>query len=414
MTTAIRCGFLIDGTGAVPTRGATVVVENDTIVAVNANGDIPRNASVIDAAGLTVMPGLIDAHVHLAMWPQSLQEGLLTPFTLRMARALVHCRETLEAGVTSARDASGLPRGVKQAIDQGLFPGPRLKISVKGLHQTGGHGDSTFPSGANTSVINAELPNTTVDGVEQVRKAVREVIRAGADVVKVATSGGVMSPASEVGATGFSPEEIAVIVYEAHAAGKPVMAHAQPEQGIKNAVLGGIDSIEHGIYVTEEIVDEMKKRGTFLVPTLVAPVWVLRRAEREPGSVPPYAVRKCKLVIEDHKKNIAMAIARGATIAMGTDLGVGPHGHNAEELQFMVEAGMTPMQAIVASTQTAAACLRLGDLTGTLQPGKRADLLALDGDPLNDITILQQKDRLKLVMRDGAAFKDALSLATPA
>jgi imidazolonepropionase-like amidohydrolase len=160
MPTAIRCGTLIDGTGADPVRGATIVIENDTIVAVNQNGGIPSDAQVIDASGLTVMPGLIDAHVHLAMWPQSLQEGLLTPFTLRMARALVHCRETLEAGVTSARDASGLPRGVKQAIDQGLFPGPRLKISVNGLKQTGGHGDLTFPSGVSTTVPNAELPYT--------------------------------------------------------------------------------------------------------------------------------------------------------------------------------------------------------------------------------------------------------------
>src|SRR5205823_2305754 len=165
---------------------------------------------------------------------------------------------------------------------QGLFPGPRLRIAVSALSQTGGHGDSTMPNGANIRPV-SELPFTVADGGEGVRRATREVLRAGADQVKVHTSGGVMSPNDEPGATGFSPDEIATIVYEAQAAGKTVMAHAQATQGIKNAVLGGISSIEHGIYLDEEVVEEMKRRGTFLVPTLVAPLWVIRRAEKEIG-----------------------------------------------------------------------------------------------------------------------------------
>jgi imidazolonepropionase-like amidohydrolase len=235
------------------------------------------------------------------------------------------------------------------------------------------------------------------------------VLRAGADQVKVHTSGGVMSPNDEPGATGFSPDEIAAIVYEARAAGKTVMAHAQATQGIKNAVLGGIDSIEHGIYLDEEVVEEMKRRGTFFVPTLVAPLWVIRRAEKDPSSVPPYALRKAREVMAAHQSSFRLAVERGVRIAMGTDTGVGPHGSNAEELERMVEGGMTPMQAIVATTKSAAECARIAHLTGTLQVGKRADVLGVDGDPLADIRVLQNKDRLALIVRDGKTYRAQLN-----
>jgi imidazolonepropionase-like amidohydrolase len=411
MPTAVRCGTLIDGSGADPIRGATLVFEGDTIINVDSTGEVPRGADVLDAEHLTVMPGLIDCHVHLSSSTWGIQERLLMPFSLTIAHALNHAHITLEAGFTSVRDAGGTPRGVRMAIDQGLFPGPRTRIAVAALSQTGGHGDSIMPNGANVRPTNSEMPHTVVDGVEGVRRAVREVLRAGADQIKVHTSGGVMSPNDEPGATGFSPEEIAAIVYEARAAGKTVMAHAQATQGIKNAVLGGIHSIEHGIYLDEEVVEEMKRRGTFFVPTLVAPLWVIRRAEKDPASVPPYALRKAREVVADHQASFRLAVERGVKIAMGTDTGVGPHGSNAEELERMVEGGMTPMQAIVATTKSAAECLRLAHLTGTLEVGKRADLLAVDGDPLADIRVLQDKSRLMLIMRDGQAFR---SLGVPA
>src|SRR6266545_1686508 len=300
-TTAIRCGTLIDGTGADPLHGATLVVDGNTIAAIDPAGNVPRDAeTVIDASHLTVMPGMIDCHVHLGSSTWGLQERLLTPYSLTIAHALNHARITLEAGFTSVRDAAGTPRGVKMAIDQGLFPGPRMRIAVSALSQTGGHGDSTMPNGAMIRP-SSELPNTVVDGIEGVRRASREMLRAGADQIKVHTSGGVMSPNDEPGATGFSPDEIAAIVYEARAQGKTVMAHAQATQGIKNAVLGGIDSIEHGIYLDEEVIEAMKQRGTFFVPTLVAPLWVMRRAEKDPSSVPPYALRKAREVAGDHE-----------------------------------------------------------------------------------------------------------------
>src|SRR5207248_5587774 len=238
-----------------------------TIVDVKRDGEVPRDAEVIDAGHLAVMPGMIDCHVHLGSSTWGVQERLSIPFSLIVAHALNHARITLEAGFTSVRDAAGTPRGVKMALDQGLFPGPRVRIAVSALSQTGGHGDSTMPNGANIRPV-SELPMTVVDGVEGVRRATREVLRAGADQVKVHTSGGVMSPNDEPGATGFSPDEIAAIVYEARAAGKTVMAHAQATQGIKNAVVGGIHSIEHGIYLDEEVIEEMKRRGTWFVRTL--------------------------------------------------------------------------------------------------------------------------------------------------
>jgi imidazolonepropionase-like amidohydrolase len=413
MTLAIRCGTFIDGTGVEPERGATLVVEGDTIVNILRGGDdVPRDADVIDASHLTLMPGMIDCHVHLGSSTWGLQERLLMPFSLIIAHALNHARITLEAGFTSVRDAAGTPRGVKLAIDQGLFPGPRLRIAVSALSQTGGHGDSVMPNGANIRPV-SELPFSVVDGVDGVRRVTREVLRAGADQVKVHTSGGVLSPNDEPGATGFSPDEIGAIVYEARAAGKTVMAHAQATQGIKNAVLGGIHSIEHGIYLDEEVIDEMKRRGTFLVPTLVAPLWVIRRAEKDPSSVPPYALRKAREVVTDHQASFRLAVERGVRIAMGTDTGVGPHGTNAEELERMVEAGMTPMQAIVATTRSAAECARISHLTGTLETGKKADVLGVDGDPIGDIRVLQDRDRLSLIVRDGHVFKN-LHSQTPA
>lgn len=407
MSTALRCGTLIDGTGADPVHNVTLVFDGNTITSIDPSGSVPRDAAtVIDAQHLTVMPGLIDSHVHLSSSTWGVQERLLTPYSLTVAHALNHARVTLEAGFTTVRDAGGTPRGVKLAIDQGLFPGPRTRIAVMALSQTGGHGDSTMPNGAAVRPTNSEMPNTVVDGVDSVRRAVRELLRAGADQIKVHTSGGVMSPNDEPGATGFAPDEIAAIVYEAAASGKTVMAHAQATQGIKNAVLGGIQSIEHGIYLNEEVVDEMKRRGTFLVPTLVAPLWVVRRAEADPTSIPPYALRKARDVMADHLASYRLAAERGVRIAMGTDTGVGPHGTNAEELERMIEGGvMTPMQAIVSSTRVAAECCRVDHLTGTLEVGKRADILGVDGNPLDDIRLLQDKARLPLIVADGRTFK---------
>ena len=409
MITALRVATLIDGTGAEPVRGRFVVIEDGVITGIAS--DPPKGTDVIDLGDLTVLPGLIDCHVHLAIGQDAVQQRLLMPPSFHTAVALVAARTTLEAGFTTVRDAGFTTRGVKMAVDRGLFPGPRMRIAVTPLSQTGGHGDSMMPSGVNvglgSSIVDPERPNGVVDGIEGIRRATREILRAGADQIKIMTSGGVLSPNDEPAATGFSPEEIAAVVYEAHAAGRTVMSHAQANQGIKNAVLAGVESIEHGIYLDEEACAQMKERGTYLVATLVAPLWVLRRAEKDPSSMPPYAVRKAKEVVEVHRQAFRMAVAAGVKIAMGTDSGVGPHGTNAEEIAVMVENGMSPMQAIVASTKTAAECARVDKLVGTIEPGKRADLIGVRGDPLANIALFKDPSSVAFVMKDGVTAKRA-------
>jgi imidazolonepropionase-like amidohydrolase len=415
MVTAVHCGTLIDGTGADPVRNAVIVVDGANIVAVNLDGSIPAGADVLDASGLTVMPGMMDCHVHfMSNPPKTLEQRMATPFSLGVAEALTNARKTLDSGFTSVRDAGGTPRGVKMAIEQGLFPGPRMRIAVSAISQTGGHGDATMVNGLRMRVPNVELPENLVDGPEGARKTTREILRAGADQIKIMTSGGVLSPNDEPGATGMTREEIAAVVYEAHAAHKTVMSHAQATQGILNAVLEGVESIEHGIYLDEQVVAEMKARGTFLVPTLVAPVWVLRLAEQNPGSMPAYGVRKSREVLQAHQASFRFAVEQGVRVAMGTDMGVGPHGPNAEELELMVQNGMTPMQAIVAVTSNAAECSRVGQLLGSIANGKRADIIAVEGDPLADIKVLQDSAKLRLIMKDGAAYKNELRSAVPA
>jgi imidazolonepropionase-like amidohydrolase len=409
VTTVITNATLIDGTGRDPVQRAGIIIDEGRITRAGGNVEPPKDAQVIDAGGRTVMPGLIDSHVHLYGRVTNLQERLLTPPSLALFYGARNALRTLDAGVTSVRDASGSPAGFKMAIERGLIPGPRMKISVSALSQTGGHGDQTMPSGVNTRMFgeaDAERPHTIVDGPDEVRRAVRQLLRAGADFIKLCSTGGVLSPADEPTHTQFTPEEISVMVHEAAAAGRTCMSHAQGAQGIKNAVYAGVESIEHGIYVDDEAIAEMKKRGTFLVPTLVAPIWVLRHAERQPGSILPQSVRKTKEVMADHKRNIGNAIASGVRIAMGTDSGVGHHGSNAEELQLMVDAGMSPMDAIVASTRTASECIHMAADVGTLEEGKLADLLIIDGDPLDDIAILQNKARIPLVMQGGRIHRN--------
>jgi imidazolonepropionase-like amidohydrolase len=407
---AVTNATLIDGTGTEPIRGATLVAEDGRITAVGANVEPPRDAGVvIDAGGRTLMPGMIDCHVHMLFKPAALQDRLLTPQTLRLFEGMENARATLDAGFTSVRDAGGTPQGFKMAIDRGMIPGPRMKISVGILSQTGGHGDSMLPSGVRTRLLSAngpEWPETIVDGPDEVRKGARALLRAGADFIKLCSTGGVLSPSDEPAHTQFTPGEIGVMVEEARAAGKTCMAHAQGTEGIKNAVNAGVESIEHGIWLDDEAIDAMKERGTFLVPTLVAPLWVLRNAEKTPGSVLPQAIRKTKEVMDDHRGSVARAIKAGVRIAMGTDSGVGPHGYNAEELERMVECGMTAMQAIEAATRIASECAHIASDAGTIEPGKLADLLVVDGDPLADITVLQDRERIALIVQGGRVHKD--------
>lgn len=416
---ALRGVRLITGTGEDPVERGTLVFEGERIIAVGPESQVtvPQGATTIDADGMTVMPGLIDCHVHFTgRWGYDVLDGLQSAPSLNVLYTVPNARATLEAGITTVRDAGLAPAAVRQAIERGFFPGPRMLNAVSVLSQTGGHGDgfmqccADFTHMAAGKAMARDVPTGVVDGVEAMRHKVREVLRAGADWIKLCTSGGVLSAADSPDSAQFTVEEIAVAVYEAAAQGKRCMAHAQSNRGIKNAIEAGIASIEHGIYLDDEAIQMMIDRGVYLVPTLVAPQDVIDAAEVNPGKLPAYAIEKSKQVVETHRRSFRMAVEAGVKIAMGTDTGVGPHGGNARELEQMVRhGGMTPMQAIVASTKTAAELLRLDRQTGTLAAGKLADILVVDGDPLADLGMLALPERLAMVVKSGAVARDRLS-----
>jgi imidazolonepropionase-like amidohydrolase len=419
MTLAITNGTLIDGRGGDPQTGMTVVIDGTRISALGRQGHmhIPREATVIDAHGGSILPGLMDTHVHFTMEYPDVLRGLLTPPSLRLLQAIPRMRATLEAGVTTVRDAAGSPAGLKMAVERGIIVGPRLQVAITLISQTGGHGDGFYPCCVDIGFFGGrfnDIPNGVADGVEEIRKTVREVLRAGADWIKLATTGGVLSTSDAPTSSQLTVEEIAVAVYEAAAQEKRCMAHAQGTQGIKNAVLAGVTSIEHGVYLNDELIDLMLKKDVYLVPTLTAPIAVVEYAREHPDLLPPMMAAKAVSVIEAHQQSFRRAVEAGVKIAMGTDSGVGRHGENGRELQLMVENGMTPMQAILASTSNAARLLRLDESLGTLEVGKLADVIVVDGNVLDDIRIIVDPANVKLVLKEGRAAKNLLDVSVPA
>lgn len=410
--TLIKNGQLIDGLGGEPIEAGALVYEEDTLTFVGEESayDADGSETVIDAQGGTILPGFIDTHVHLVSEFAPIQKKLETPFSYRFYQTQEYLKKSLQAGITSARDAGGLDLGIKKAVEDGLIAGPRLQISVTALTITGGHGDGYHHSGQTLQHRPSYpgSPNGKADGVEEVRKKTRELLRAGADIIKVHATGGVMSPTDHPEFTNYSLEELKVIVEEAHfRKGRKVMAHAQGVEGIKNAVEAGIYSIEHGIFLDDEVIEMMLEKGTYLVPTLLAPVAVREMFESSLG-VPDSSAKKAEEVIEAHKESTQKAYEAGVKIAMGTDAGVMPHGTNLRELKLMTDIGMTPMESIVATTKVAAECLEWGDKVGTLEKGKLADVVITKNDPLKDIDGLSNNDNIQLVVKDGKIEKDLL------
>jgi imidazolonepropionase-like amidohydrolase len=378
--TVFAGGRVFDGTGAGVAEADVAVVDGQIVeVGVGLEGD-----EQVDVAGSTLLPGLFDTHVHVMFGHVDVWRLMQEPFSYRFYDAIRNLEATLRIGITTVRDAGGADLGVKRALEEGIVRGPRLQISITMLSQTGGHGDGWLPSGAQAEIFPAYpgVPTSIVDGPDEIRRKVRELVRAGAEVIKIATSGGVLSPTDKPQQPGFDVEEIDAIVAEARAAGLWVMSHAQSTEGIKNAVRAGVRSIEHGIYLDDEAIQLMLDHGAYLVPTLVAPVGVIKAAEAGAG-IPEGAVSKAREVIDAHRDSFRRAAEAGVKVAMGTDAGVVPHGTNLDELQLMADGGMSPEDVLVATTRTAAELMGLSRTLGTIEPGKRADLVVVSGDPFD-------------------------------
>lgn len=377
---------------------ADVVIEGDRIVDVGSGLDADE---VVDVTGKHLLPGLFDCHIHVGFSHIDFVKMARTPPGLMYYEALDGLQKTIDCGITTVRDAGGADLGMKQAVERGLIAGPRMRIAIGMLSQTGGHGDQHLAGGGELAIHSAPaFPQTVVDGPEEVRKAVREMVRAGADVLKVATSGGVLSPDDDPKHAHFQMDELEMMAAETKAAGIFMMAHAQAYDGVKNAVRAGFRSIDHGIYLDDEAIELMLAHGTWLVPTLVAPRGVIRAAEAG-VPIPPESVAKAHDVIGIHIESITKAVAAGVKVAMGTDCPVSPHGTNLDELELMMECGMTAGQALYATTLSGAELMGLEADLGSIEPGKIADLVVVDGDPLDFSSL---KDNIEQVWKAGEAM----------
>ena len=406
-TTAIRAGTLIDGTGAAPVRNAVILVQEGRITAVGANVQIPSGATVVDLSAATVLPGFIDAHVHLAshtIGDGDWQHAGLTEMPSQLALlGAAHAQQTLEAGFTTVRvvgTGNFSDIALRNAINAGWIPGPRILGAGVSFGIRGGHCDGT--NGLQPWALGHEagVESGVADGVEEVRNAVRYAVKYGADVIKICATGGVLSLTDSVGVQQYTEEEMRAIVETATQLDRRVAAHAHGTAGIKAAVRAGVTSIEHGSILDAEAVALMKQKGTWLVPTLLAGFTVESLATA--GRLPPPIAAKALAIAPRMHNSFKLAVDGGVKIALGTDAGVMRHGTNAREFALMVRYGMTPMQAIVAGTSGGATLLGLEREIGTIAVGKRADLVAVQGNPLDSIQVLQ---RVSFVMKDGRVFK---------
>lgn len=398
--TVFTGGLVFDGTGSEPST-ADIVIEDGMIVDVGSGLDADTS---IDCSDQLVTPGLFDCHVHfMADGDFSPTTHANTPFSTNFFLAAERMARTLACGITTVREAGGTDLGVKEARDRGLVPGPRMQLSIAILSQTGGHGDSWAVCGAHLPGMmdpHPGRPDNIVDGPEEMRRKVRELVRAGADVIKVCTSGGVLSPRDDPRHAHFAAEELEMLVAEATAAHRFVMAHAQATDGIKNAIRAGIRSIEHGIWLDDEAIELMLDRGTYLVPTLIAPRGVIEAAEAG-LDLPEAIVEKARGVVDDHRDSVRRAIEAGVMVAFGTDSGVTPHGRNLEEFHHLVDLGMEPAAALTAATSTAARLMGLDDELGTIEVGKRGDLVRFANGNGEGLDLSDLRSRVDAVHQDG-------------
>jgi imidazolonepropionase-like amidohydrolase len=402
--TAIHAGKVLDVRTGNYLADQIIWIEGDRIKAIGKapeiSGQIPAGAKVIDLSNATVLPGLIDCHTHLTYTPyMSGPAGLHISYPRQALIGAHNARLTLEAGFTTVRNvgANGYSDiALRDSIRSGEVPGPRILASGPALSITGGHGDENFLA-PQFNFSNDGVAN----GVDGVTTKVRENIKFGADVIKFMATGGVLSEGDNPALEQYSPEEMKAIVDTAHGLGRKVAAHAHGALGIKNAVLAGVDSIEHGSYMTEEDIQLMKQHGTYLVPTLYLGDWLMENLSTL--GLTPNMIEKAKIVLPIARQNIGAAFKAGVKVAFGTDAAVYPHGLNAREFAVMVKLGLSPLQSIQAATVNAADLLGWTDRVGTLEPGKFADVIAVDGDPLADVRALET---VRFVMKGGEVIKN--------
>src|SRR6202011_1364749 len=408
----LREGRLIDGTGAGPVPGITILIRDQRIEAVTtgAGSGWPSDAEIIDVSGMTILPGLIDCHDHLAMHGYDLARrwGIDEPQSTRALRTAKVLQDTLAAGYTAVRDAGGLDAGFKRAIDEGLIAGPRLVVSLCIVSPIGGIGDPGSPSGVSCCVPNDPLlPDGVINSLADVRPVVRRIVRAGADVIKCATTGGASSRPGHGPRDGaFNLDEMQTLTEEAHALDRRVMCHALGGRGLQIAIEAGVDSIEHGCYLDEEpeLLDMMAERGIFFVPTFAV-------YEYHRKSALAHVRERAQHLQEHHAESLRRAFAAGVKIAAGTDAGGHGHPSNAMEIECLVKAGLTPLQALRAATGWAAECLGMEREIGTIEKGKLADLIVVAGDPLDDVAVLQDPARIALVLKGGEIVANRLATA---
>ncbi len=397
----VHAGHLLDVKTGKLLSDQTVVIEDGKIARVGSSAEIKASADamLIDLSNATVLPGLIDAHTHLTSDPSFGYEELGISIPRETLIGAKNARVTLQAGFTTVRNvgASGYTDvALRDAINARDVPGPRMLVSGPPLSITGGHCDN--------NLLPFEYHATSdgvADGIAAVQQKVRQNIKYGSDLIKVCATGGVLSKGDDPQASQFTLEEMKAIVADAHRLGRKVAAHAHGAQGILWASQAGVDSIEHGSYIDDAGIAEMKKNGTYLVPTLYLGDWFLANAEK--NHVPDFYLVKAKAVMPVARQNIAHAFASGVKVAFGTDAAVYPHGLNAHEFAVMVKLGLTPLQAIQAATVNAADLLGWSGKVGSLEPGTWADIVAVEGDPLKDVTTLE---RVKFVMKGGEVVRN--------
>jgi imidazolonepropionase-like amidohydrolase len=398
---AVKAGRLIDGLGGAPVRDAVILIQGDRITAVGVGLAIPAGAEVVDLSKKTVLPGLIDCHTHMTSQSGNYYEDLFRRSPIDVAvMAHVYARRTLEAGFTTVRDVGAIEFidvALRNAIDRGDVEGPRMLVATLAVGSTGGHNDVSGFS----PYLHFNGFSGIADGPEEIRKLVRFEVKNGADLIKVMATAGVLSEEASVGAPQYSQEEMNAVVAEAAMYGKKVAAHAHGAEGIKRAARAGVTSIEHGGLIDDEGIQLLVAKGIYLVPDIYTDEYLV--AEGDHLGLPAKMIEKEKELRKHQIANWKRAIAAGVKLAFGTDAGVYPHGQNAHQFRSLLDLGLTPAQVIRMATINAADLLGWSDRVGALTPGHFADLIAVDGDPLADVTELQ---RVRFVMKGGTVIKD--------